>query len=475
MIWSIAWKNVWRNKKRSLIVIIAVMLGTSAGVFTSGLMIGWVNQRIRTLVHTEIGHLKIHNPDYLKNEEIGLTIADAGTVSHYLDSLPAVAGYSKRVKVMAMASTSRGNTALVLQGVSVQQEKSISTLYTEIIPGAGTYLNEAAINPIVISDKTAEQLKIKSYQLTPDRIDSLRSSNVPETVLQKLSGLESERINTSNLFKKKVGQLLNKQEISKYGAIIMNTAVHYRLRSKIICTLTDVHGVLVSQAFKVCGVYKTSNTVFDAGNAFVLKPELAQLTGLSAEDCHEIGILLKEEKKLKPVQNGLKTQFPTLSIMNWLEISPEAGMLTKYMDMYYYILMGVILFALAFGIINTMLMAILERTKELGMLMAIGMNRKRVFYMIMLETIFLTLVGALAGMGIGWLVIQITGHTGLDFSVVGEGFEAMGWSAIVYPAISASFFFGITLLVFLTGILSSIIPARKALSLNPVEAIRTSN
>jgi ABC-type antimicrobial peptide transport system permease subunit len=122
-----------------------------------------------------------------------------------------------------------------------------------------------------------------------------------------------------------------------------------------------------------------------------------------------------------------------------------------------------------------MLTAILERTKELGMLMAIGMNKKRVFNMIMLETIFLTLVGAVIGMLVGWLLIEITHRTGLDFSSVGEGFEAMGWSAVIYPEITVSFFFIVTLLVIVTGILSSIFPARKALKLNPVEALRSDN
>lgn len=63
--------------------------------------------------------------------------------------------------------------------------------------------------------------------------------------------------------------------------------------------------------------------------------------------------------------------------------------------------------------------------------------------MIMLETIFLTLVGAVAGMLLGWLSVVITGHTGLDFSSVGEGFEAMGWAAIVYPELMLLSFSGL--------------------------------
>ena len=159
--------------------------------------------------------------------------------------------------------------------------------------------------------------------------------------------------------------------------------------------------------------------------------------------------------------------------MTWKELAPDAGMMADIMQFYYYMIMGIIFFALAFGIINTMLMAILERVKELGMLMAIGMKKLQVFTMIMLETIFLTLTGSVVGMALGGLIINITGKTGLNFSSVEEGFEAMGWSAIVYPDIEISFFFGVTLMVIIVAILSSIIPARKALKFKPIEALRT--
>lgn len=455
-------------------MIVAVMLGTAAGVFTSGLMVGWVDQRIRSLVHTEVGHIKLHNPDYLNNEEVGNTLPDPHAVMRYLSSNPAIKGFSPRIKVMAMASTSRGNTALTLQGIDVRLEKRVSELYTQLLPG-GTYLETTGENPIVISDKTAEQLRIKNYTLTGVMLDSLLKLPVPSIVINRLRKLEQVRFNTEKAFKKAVSEQLTREQVNKYGADIVKLAMHYRLRSKIVFTLTDAHGELVSQSFRVCGIFKTNNLLFDQSNAYVRKNDLAQFTGLSPDDCHEIGILMNNEADVEATQAAIKQRFPALSVMNWLEIAPDAGMLTKYMDLYYYILMGFILFALAFGIINTMLMAILERTKELGMLMAIGMSRMRIFYMIMLETIFLTLVGAVLGMAIGWLTITITGHTGLDFSVVGEGFEAMGWSAVVYPSITPDFFFGVTLLVIATGILSSILPARKALSLNPVDAIKTDN
>jgi len=475
MIWSIAWKNVWRNRKRSLIVIASVMLGTTAGVFTTGLIIGWVDQRVKVVIHTEDSHLKLHNPAYLNNEEIGNTIPKINEISRYLEKKPEVKAFSKRIKLMAMAATSRGNTALMLQGIDVEKEKQVSELYTQIIPNGGNFFENAGSYPIVISEKTAEQLRIKSFQLSGNQLDSLRKAEVSEEVIVKLKPVLNIRFNTKNLFKKSVEKYLSRKEVSKYGPAIIQVSEHFRLRSKIVFTFTDKKGELLNQSFRVCGIFHTSNSMFDQANAFVLQKDLALLAGLGPDEFHEIGILLNEDAETIPVQQAIKKHFPKVSVLNWMELAPDAGFIVKFMDVYNYIIMGFILFALAFGIINTMLMAVLERTKELGMLMAIGMNHKRVFSMIMLETVFLTMVGAVVGMLLGWLVIVITSHTGLDFSSVGEGFEAMGWPAIVYPRITFNYFVGITLLIVVTGIISSIIPAKKALKLNPVEAIRTDN
>ena len=164
---------------------------------------------------------------------------------------------------------------------------------------------------------------------------------------------------------------------------------------------------------------------------------------------------------------------PGNAVNSWKELAPDAAMMNDYMIMYYFIFIGIVLFALAFGIINTMMMTILERTRELGMLMAIGMNRKKVFSMIMLETIFLTMVGAIAGMLSGWAIVGALGNSGIHFSTWGEGFEAIGFAARVYPEITPSFFLIITIMVVFTAIISSIWPARKALKLIPVEALRT--
>ncbi|MBI9066300.1 MAG: FtsX-like permease family protein [Salinivirgaceae bacterium] len=473
MITSISWKNVWRNKSRSMIVIGAVTLGTLSGVFVAGMMKGWVDQRIHSAIHTEVSHIKMQHPEYLNNEEIKYTIPNYSEIENYLNNSENVKAWTKHTKIMAMAATSRGNTGVMLKGINPDEEKRVSDLYTNIVKGGGNYFESEFKNPIVISEKTADQLRLINYQITDNLIDTLKLLKVKDHTIESLASIKDKRFITEKKFKSALEEILHKNEIRVHGPVIMQMAKHYKVKSKIVFTFSGSNGEMSYQSFRVVGVYKTANTMFDQMNAFVIADDLAKVAGFEPNKYHEINMIINEESvDIKDFSQTLAEKFSETNVMTWKELAPDAGMMADFMQVYYYIIMGVIFFALAFGIINTMLMAILERIKELGMLMAIGMNKKRVFNMIMLETVFLTLTGSVVGMILGAITIGITGRVGLNFSSVQEGFEAFGWSALVYPSIELSFFFGVTLMVIAIGILASIIPARKALKLNPVEAIR---
>ncbi|MCF8297542.1 MAG: FtsX-like permease family protein [Saprospiraceae bacterium] len=473
MIWKIAWKNVWRNKSRSMIVIGAVTLGTVSGVFVAGLMKGWVDQRVRSAIYTEVSHIKIQNPEYLNNEELKYTIPNYPEISDYLNNSKEVKAWTKHTKIVSMASTARGNTALTLKGIIPSEENIVSDIKDYIVEGGGDFFESDFKNPIVISEKTADQLRLINYIITQEIIDSIESVSDNKDFVTRLTTIKDERFITEKQFKSKLEEILTKADIKNFGALIFRLAKQYKLKSTITFTFTKVNGEITYHPFKICGIYKTANNAFDQFNAFVKEDDIISAAGFKPNDYHEITIILNDdENNLKPFSEDLKSKFGFASVMTWKKLAPDAGMMADFMIFYYYIIMGVIFFALAFGIINTMLMAILERVKELGMLMAVGMNKKRVFNMIMLETVFLTLVGSIIGMIIGGSLILIFGQTGLNFASVQEGFEAFGWSAMVYPSLELSFFFGVTIMVIIIGILSSIVPARKALKLNPVESIR---
>lgn len=473
MIWSISWKNIWRNRNRSLVVIIAATLGIISGVLVVGIMEGWVAQRLHDAINNEVSHLQIHNSEYLKNEEINLTVSDTTEIIKAVEALPGVKGWAMRTRMVAMVNTPWANTGVIIYGVDPEKEKKITEIYKKIVPGGGEYLDKKKPGDILVSDKTAEILKLKQYIITEEVITRLQTESVPENVISQLALLKELRFRSPKDFREALKAKMTKKDLDKYGLKVIDYALDFRIRSKIQVTISDVTGTPVQGTFRVCGIYKTTNGSFDQASVFVNSGELASLYDSKSVFIHEIALLLNDIENADIAKEKLSVISPDNTVSTWKELAPDAAMMNDYMIMYYFLFIGIVMLALAFGIINTMMMTILERTKELGMLMAIGMNRRRVFTMIMLETIFLTSVGAVTGMLSGWLIVEALGKTGIHFSTWGEGFEAIGFAAIVYPIIKPSFFLIITGMVIVTSIISSVWPARKALKLIPVEALRT--
>ena len=159
-------------------------------------------------------------------------------------------------------------------------------------------------------------------------------------------------------------------------------------------------------------------------------------------------------------------------MQTWRDISKELALVNDSMDEYMYIFVIIIMLALCFGIINTMLMVVMERTKELGMLMAIGMHRIRVFFMIILESVFLSLSGGIMGIAIAYAVIKYFEKTPIKLTIF-QGFEQYGYASEVYTNLPFSTLISMAVLVFVLGIISAIYPAWKAIRLNASDAIRT--
>lgn len=187
---------------------------------------------------------------------------------------------------------------------------------------------------------------------------------------------------------------------------------------------------------------------------------------------HEMAILLNDGNDQNAMKVELKNKFPGLFVQDWMDLSPELDLMINSFNLYMYIFIGIILLALCFGIINTMLMAVLERVREFGMLMAIGMNKPRLFFMILLETVLLSLAGSPIGFFFSYLSINYFGVHGIDLSMFSEGLSSYGYSTLIHPELSVSYYFQIYAMTFIAALLASLIPAFKALRLKPIEAIR---
>ncbi|MCK9401145.1 MAG: ABC transporter permease [Bacteroidales bacterium] len=404
MIISVAWRNIWRNKLRSLVVILAVTLGLFGILFMIAISNGMVEQKIDASIHNEISHIQIHLPEFMQDQSLVFSMDSVKQMEDEISSIPGVKAVSSRIKALAMASTAATGAGVIINAIDPEKEKAVSKIYQFITEG-DYFETTGRSAPILVSKKLSTKLKAK-------------------------------------------------------------------IGSKIVITIQHASGELAYGLFRVSGIYKTSNAIYDEPNIFVKKDDLISLTGYEQGKASEIAILLDNVDQTDPVTDNLRAKFPSLSVLPWKELEPILLALSSMMDQMSYFLLIIILVAMAFGIINTMMMAVLERTREIGMLMAVGMNKRKVFLMIMLETVFLAMVGTFFGIVISAVTIHFTGMNGLNFAAWAEGYEAFGYSALVYPSLYLDFYIGMTVLVIITAIISSIYPARKALRFNPAAAIR---
>ena len=246
-----------------------------------------------------------------------------------------------------------------------------------------------------------------------------------------------------------------------------------KLKTRIVLTVQDMSGNLTGGAFRVVGIFRTHNSTFDENTVFVKRGDLSRLIGAQGDAIHEVAVLLDSYDATDSITAVLKKKYPDLTVQSWKEIQPEVGMMENLMQQMMYLFVIVILIALSFGIVNTMLMAVLDRRREFGMLMAVGMSKPRIFIMVMVETVLLSVTGGVAGMLLGGSAVAATSRTGVDLSSIGKGLAAMGYNPLVYPYVDTAFFAGMCLLVVITAIGASIYPAFKALALNPADAVRS--
>ena len=135
-----------------------------------------------------------------------------------------------------------------------------------------------------------------------------------------------------------------------------------------------------------------------------------------------------------------------------------------------YFFMLIVISGLSFGIINTMLMAVLERKRELGMLMCIGMTRLKIFLMISIETLFLALIALPFGLIFSYFMINYFSVNGIDLSIVAAGLENFGIGTMLYLKLPINYYYEIGLMIIVITIISSVFPSIRALKINPVEA-----
>ncbi len=244
-----------------------------------------------------------------------------------------------------------------------------------------------------------------------------------------------------------------------------------KIRSKVVLTFRDKDGELVAASFRVAGIMESVSVKKNELTAYVLDKDVRNLLKLGPEEFHEIALLCKEEETVETLRTALQQISGNNEVASWRTLAPELEVMQSQSKISLGIIVGIIMLALCFGIINTMLMAVLERFKEIGMLMAIGMKKSNVFAMIVYETMMLSIIGGPFGLFLGWASNTALKEKGIDLSSYSDGLDKMGIDSILRPSLEQSDYMFVVFSVMIMAVLAAIFPARRAIKLDPIEAL----
>ena len=396
-----ALKNILRNKVRSGVILGAIAIGLFSGTFLTAFLNGWIVGSVESDIATQLSHIQIHHTSFLANCDI---------------------------------------TATFLRSKVEEQIALCSDLSS-------------------IAIKTAFRLNLTGMLASPHNSVGITANAV----------WEEEEVEVTDIWKfipDSLGAFLPKDT---RNAIVISQKIaeklHVKVRSKVVFSFQDSFGEIQSIAFRVGGIYKTANGAFNEGNVFIRYNDVFEATGLPQGAVHVAALRLPGVEACAIIAPQLQNLLPNMDVQRWSDLNPSLLFLLGYTDFLAYILLGIFLLALSFGIINTMMMAVLERSYELRMLWAIGMTKGKIFGMIMLETLYLTFLGSVVGIFLGFVLLLPTLKSGIDLSfVISDQFEDYGFSSIVTPVIDQQMFVQIAVLVIVAGVLSAIYPAKKAIN-----------
>ncbi len=157
MLLTIAWRNIWRNRRRSMIVLISVIVGVAAMMFTDGLSVGMIHQMLDNRIGSHTSHIQIHAKGFNDNRVIGKNIEKTRIVEHAIEQTPDIRHWSRRVVTYGLLSSALSSSGGLIIGVEPEREPNITSIRESIVEGE--YLSGAP-HEVVIGRKLAEKLQV---------------------------------------------------------------------------------------------------------------------------------------------------------------------------------------------------------------------------------------------------------------------------------------------------------------------------
>ena len=401
ILFRLAWRNLWRNHRRTAIMLMAVVLGTWAMIFMTALMRGMVTEMVRDGISALPGHVQAHHPDYRDDPSIANLIAasDSDLTSRF--DKAEFKQWATRVRVPAVITSEYDSRGVTLLGVDPAHERDLTFVdYDDV---EGRFLESADDRGIVIG--------------------------------RKLAG-------------------------------ILNTEVGKR----VVLMSQDPDNEIADRGFRVVGLFDANVQSIEEAYVFIGKTTAQNMLRIG-DRVSELVVLGDDYRDVEGVFDKTAALIDDgTKIERWSELDPYLGTMLKVMDGFVFVWIVVIFLALSFGLVNTLVMAVFERVREIGLMLALGMRPINILGQIIVESLLLLAIGLAIGTALAWAAVQPI-KDGIDVSIVGEGMDMWGMSSVLYPELLLSDVILANVVVLVLGFFASLSPAWRAAHYEPIEAI----
>ncbi len=397
---KLAWRSLWRNKRRTIITTVAIALALVLAVFVITLADGMYAKFIRGVTRMQAGNVTLQHARYLDAPAIDLLVTDVNKWRTAIDRMPEVEKTVAIIVGQGVIASGSGAVGVAVVGVDPGAERSKSPLPEKIV--SGSYLADGDTRKVVIGAVLAKRLEVE------------------------------------------VG-------------------------NKVVVTTNDARGELVQQMLRVKGIFETKSVEMDgyfvqlplgfARKVFNIPPDQATQIGVVLRDGDDQAAVLARVERLVA---GARE----VAALPWQKVLPDLASFMAVDKGSNLIFQGIILFLMLFTIFNTIMMSVLERTHEFGVMLAVGTSPARLKAQLLLEATMLGLLGTVVGLGIGGGLSYYFQVHGLDLSsMMSEGMDVAGFAfdPVMRPKLTAS------TLTWLGGI---VVGATVLISLVPMSRIR---
>lgn len=405
---KLAWRNLWRRKRRTAITVLSITLGVALCLFFTGLGDGMYGQVISMAVRSGSGHVVLENPEYRNDQVLKHTIRATGNLLQAVRRLDGLDGYSLRISGPGMVSTSYGTVGGAFDAVQPELDREISLLNRNLVQGR--YLESG--RDMIIGTELARKLKV-------------------------------------------------------------------RIGGKIVLTAQDRDGETVQDMFRVVGLFRTRSDMMD-GFYFQITLEKARaMLGLGPDEVNQVGLYLRNRHLQDDAVASLlatpEVQASGAAVVPWQDVLTDLADYIEVDSASNYIFQALLFLVILAGVLNTVLMSVMERTYEFGVMLSIGMRRAKLMAMVVIECAMLAAIGTACGAGLGWAENALLYRYPIDLSShvpdasVGGFFLDMA----LQMNLTLHHFIVTLALVFVLILIVGVYPAIKAARIEPVDALHS--